>query len=72
MNKAFEKIIERLEEELELTREAQTIECKNNDGHWTPIQGKYSGNIEMLIKSKEIVQEVAEEYKESENNEADT
>ena len=26
----------------------------------------------MLDKAKEIVQEVAEEYKESENNEADT
>ena len=36
-------IVEKLEEELKLTREAQTIECIGNNGNGTPLQSKYSG-----------------------------
>ena len=60
---AFEKIRERLETELKCTRDKQTIECIKNNGFGTPLQSKYSGNIEMLLKAIEIVNQVEEEYK---------
>ena len=64
MQEVFEKIKERLETELKCTRDKQSIECMKNDGFGTPLQAKYSGNIEMLLKAIEIVNQVAEEYKE--------
>lgn len=50
-----EKVVAELEYELELTREAQTIECRNNDGYGTPLQAKFSGEIGALLKAIEIV-----------------
>lgn len=50
-------IVEKLEEELKLTREAQTIECIGNNGNGTPIQSKFSGEICALIKAINIVKQ---------------
>lgn len=62
MKEFIEKLIGRLEEELESTREIQTIECKGNNGYGTPLQAKLSGEICALLKVKNIVNELAEEY----------
>ena len=69
MQEVFEKIKERLKTELKCTRDKQSIECMKNDGFGTPLQAKYSGNIEMLIKAIEIVNQVAEEVLEKEFSE---
>ena len=58
MKEVFKKIKERLETELKCTRDKQTIECIKNYGIGTPLQSKYSGNIEMLLKAIEIVNQV--------------
>jgi hypothetical protein len=50
-----EKVVKQLEKDLELTREAQTIECRNNDGYGSPLQAKFSGEIGALLKAIEIV-----------------
>ena len=50
-------IVEKLEEELKLTREAQTIECIGNNGNGTPLQSKFSGEICALIKAINIVKQ---------------
>ena len=62
MKEVFKKIRERLETELKCTRDKQTIECMKNYGIGTPLQSKYSGNIEMLLKAIEIVNQVESEY----------
>lgn len=53
--KPMDSIVEQLEEALKLTREAQTIECRINDGYGTPLQAKYSGEIKSLLYATEIV-----------------
>ena len=62
MKEFIEKLIGRLEEELKTTREMQTIQCKGNNGYGTPLQSKLSGEICVLLKVTNIVNELAEEY----------
>ena len=52
-----DNITKKLEEELKLTREAQTIECIGNNGNGTPLQSKFSGEICALIKAINIVKQ---------------
>lgn len=68
MKEFIEKLIERLEEEVRSTREMQTIQCKGNDGYGTPLQSKLSGEICALLKVKNIVNQLAEEYSVSAKN----
>ena len=53
----MDNIVEKLKEELKLTREAQNIECIGNDGYGTPLQSKFSGEICALIKAINIVKQ---------------
>lgn len=63
MKEFIDKLIGRLEEELKVTREMQTIQCKGNDGYGTPLQAKLSGEISAFLKVQNIVNQLAEEYK---------
>lgn len=62
MKEFIEKLIGGLEEELKTTREMQTIQCRGNDGYGTPLQSKLSGEICVLLRVKNIVNELAEGY----------
>ena len=57
IRKPFERVVERLEEELKIKRTKQTTECIKKDGFGTPLQSKLSGNIEMLLKAIKIIKE---------------
>ena len=46
-----EKVVAELEDELRVTKNVQTMECIRNGGYGTPLQAKYSGKIEMLLKA---------------------
>ena len=67
MKEFIDKLIGRLEEELKTTREIQTTQCKGNNGYGTPLQSKLSGEISALLKVENIVNQLAEEYKNIEN-----
>lgn len=50
-----EKVVAELETELKVTRNTQTMECIKNGGYGSPLQAKYSGKIEMILKAIDIV-----------------
>lgn len=60
MNKAFEKILKKIEEKR--NKYQRLADGSNFDG-WHEEDIKYSAKAEMCEELKEIVQEVAEEYK---------
>ena len=59
MNKAFEKILKKIEEKR--NKYQRLADSSNFDG-WNEEDIKYSAKAEMCEELKEIVQEVAEEY----------
>ena len=59
MNKAFEKILKKIEEKR--NKYQRLADGSNFDG-WNEEDIKYSAKAEMCEELKEIVQEVAEEY----------
>jgi hypothetical protein len=63
INEFVEKLIDRLEEELKTAREMQTTQCIGHDGYGTPLQSKLGGEICALLKVQNIVNQLAEEYK---------
>ena len=60
MNRAFEKILKKIEEKR--NKYQRLADGSNFDG-WEEEDIKYSAKAEMCEELKEIVQEVAEEYK---------
>ena len=60
MNKAFEKILKKIEEKR--NKYQRLADGSNFDG-WNEEDIKYSAKAEMCEELKEIVKEVAEEYK---------
>lgn len=63
INEFAEKLIDRLEEELKTAREMQTTQCIGHNGYGTPLQSKLGGEICALLKMQNIVNQLAEEYK---------
>ena len=61
MNEAFEKILKKIEEK-KRNKYQRFADGSNFDG-WNEEDIKYSAKAEMCEELKEIVQEVAEEYK---------
>ena len=59
MNKAFEKILKKIEEKR--NKYQRLADGSNFDG-WNEEDIKYSAKVEMCEELKEIVQKVAEEY----------